>query len=154
MKICPNCNTQNEDAATFCLNCGTPLPAGAPYEQPYAQPAGAPYEQPYQQPYQQPYAQPYSAPRGTSGMAIASLICGIIGLLFSIIPYTFGIGIVLDTLAFIFGLVGMIQRSKGGKGMAITGFILACIGFVIFFVWLFIGLAAVSTYRYGLYDLF
>ena len=160
MKICPNCNTQNDDASTFCLNCGTALPTGAgygeqPYQQPYQQPTGAPYqEQPYaQQPYtQQPYAAPQS--RGTSGMAVAALILGIIGLLFSIIPYTVGLGIILDILAFIFGLVGMIQKSKGGKGMAIAGFIMACIGLTIFFIWIFVGMAAIGAYSSILYDLY
>ena len=27
MTICPSCNTQNEDSAQFCVNCGTPLAA-------------------------------------------------------------------------------------------------------------------------------
>ncbi len=27
MTVCPSCNTQNEDSAQFCVNCGTPLMA-------------------------------------------------------------------------------------------------------------------------------
>ena len=27
MKICPNCNTQNDDNSTFCVNCGAQLDA-------------------------------------------------------------------------------------------------------------------------------
>ncbi len=27
MIVCPSCNTQNEDSAQFCVNCGTPLMA-------------------------------------------------------------------------------------------------------------------------------
>jgi len=27
MTVCPSCNTQNEDSAQFCVNCGTPLTA-------------------------------------------------------------------------------------------------------------------------------
>ncbi len=27
MTVCPSCNTQNEDSAQFCVNCGTPLAA-------------------------------------------------------------------------------------------------------------------------------
>jgi hypothetical protein len=27
---CPSCNTQNEDSAQFCVNCGTPLAVAAP----------------------------------------------------------------------------------------------------------------------------
>jgi len=59
-------------------------------------------------------------PRQTNGMAIASLICGILGCTF--------IG---GILAIVFGILGL-QKTKdpryGGKGMAIAGIILGCIG--------------------------
>lgn len=33
MKNCPNCNAQNDDNATFCVNCGAPLSAQQQYAQ-------------------------------------------------------------------------------------------------------------------------
>ncbi len=30
MTVCPSCNTQNEDSAQFCINCGTPLVVAPP----------------------------------------------------------------------------------------------------------------------------
>src|SRR5688572_25261713 len=96
-------------------------------------------QQPYAQPQQQPYAQhqpgtppQYPGPGGaggpvgyggyqpppqqqTNGMAIASLVFGIIGLIFPLIPGLIGI---------ILGIVGL-NRTKdpriGGKGLAIAG---------------------------------
>jgi len=55
VKICPQCGTQNQDAAQFCAQCSyniTNVPLTAP---PAYQQAPPPYPQP---PYQQPYPQP------------------------------------------------------------------------------------------------
>ena len=75
------------------------------------------YPQPlYPQP---PYPQYAPAPR-TNGLAIASMVLGIVWL--------WGIG---SILALIFGLVSMKQikeRGDGGKGMAIAGIVLGAIG--------------------------
>jgi uncharacterized protein DUF4190 len=58
-----------------------------------------------------------------NGMAIASLVLGIIGVL---IPF-------LGVLALIFGGVGMSKANQGasGKGMAIAGLVLGIIGTLI-----------------------
>jgi hypothetical protein len=58
-------------------------------------------------------------------MAIASLVCGIIGLLV--------FGIILGPLAVIFGGVGLSRANRGasGKGMAIAGLILGLIATVV-----------------------
>ena len=57
----------------------------------------------------------------TSGLAIASLVCGTIGL---VIPF---FGIILGILGIVFGVVAMshIGRdpSLGGRGMAIAGLV-------------------------------
>jgi hypothetical protein len=68
----------------------------------------------------------------TNGLAIASLVCGIVGLLL--------FGIILGPLAFIFGLVAMNQINKSGgaqkgKGLAIAGVVfgaIALVGAIIF----------------------
>ena len=66
----------------------------------------------------------------TSGMAIASLVCGILG----IIPF---MGFLLSLLAIIFGGVGISQTGRdaylSGRGMAITGLVL---GIVIPILWI------------------
>jgi hypothetical protein len=96
----------------------------APYgQQPYGQPAYG--QQPYQQQYGQPgqyapYGQPMSyglPPAKTNGLAIASLICSIVGIF--LIPAVIGIT---------FGFVArsQIKQSNGtqrGSGLALAGII-------------------------------
>jgi hypothetical protein len=68
-----------------------------------------------------PYAeQPYRQ-QGTNGLAIASLVLGIVGMVFGSI------------LAVVFGHValGQIRRSgQGGRGLAIAGLVLGYLGIV------------------------
>lgn len=116
-------------------------PEGQPY---YAEPpvAGMPYQgqQPYPQQYpaqqypqqqayppppaygQPPYPYPYPYPpaRSTNGMAIASMVLGIV--------WVYWIG---SILALIFGYLALseIRKSKqAGEGMAIAGIVLGWIG--------------------------
>jgi hypothetical protein len=85
-------------------------------------------------PQQQPYGAPpgyggYPQPsRGTNGLAIAGLVCGIIGLLIA--------NIILGPLAIIFGGIGLSRANKGasGKGMAIAGIVLGIVDVVIWIV--------------------
>ena len=58
--------------------------------------------------------------RRPQGVAIASLVCGCVGFLLNPIG--------LCTLAAIVcGLIALLSRNQGGKGMATTGLILGCI---------------------------
>jgi hypothetical protein len=98
-----------------------PPPPGQP---PFGQP---PMQQPFgQQPYgQQPYGQPGfpQPPRGTSGAAIGSLICGILGC----------VPVITSLLAIILGIVGIKATGNnraGGRAMAIIGLILGLLGIV------------------------
>lgn len=70
-----------------------------------------------QQPPYQPTSQPLppQTPHKT-GLAIASLVLGIIGLVTGFL----GIGILLGIIAAIFGIVSLVTH-RGGKGMAIAG---------------------------------
>jgi hypothetical protein len=70
-------------------------------------------------------------PTGTqqgNGLAIAGLVCGIVGLFF--------LNVVLGPLAIIFGGIGWSKASNGARyrGMAIASVVLGVIDLVIFFV--------------------
>ena len=66
-------------------------------------------------------------------MAVTSLVLGIIGALFGLIPLFFFIAFPCGLLALIFGVVGrrtaMTDPLRGGKGMATAGLILGLLGF-------------------------
>ncbi|WAU83082.1 DUF4190 domain-containing protein [Streptomyces sp. Qhu-G9] len=63
----------------------------------------------------------------TNGLAVASLVCGIIGV--------FLFNVILGPLAIVLGAVGMRQAGvKGGGGMAKAGVILGVVDLIIFAV--------------------
>jgi hypothetical protein len=132
---CSKCGTPNAPNSAFCASCGTPLtvqggviqpPPGAPPVTGYAPMSPAPA-----------YTQPVSTAKRTSGMAIASLVLGIIslGLGFTFIP---------SVLAIIFGIIAVSQTGRdpnlGGRGMAIAGIIMGIIG--LFFGIMLVGILA------------
>lgn len=129
--FCNNCGTQLPDNANVCSNCGTPVNGGAQqpqYQQPvqpqYQQPVQPQYQQPVQPQYQQPvqpqYQQPYAAPQGKQpghGMAIAALVCGLVGLFF--------FPAILGAIATI---LGSVAKKKGNtSGVATGGMVLGII---------------------------
>jgi len=95
---------------------------GQPMQPPFGQPPMPPgYGQ---QPYgQQPYGGYPPQPTGTSGAAIGSLICGILGC----------IPVITSLLAVILGIVGIKATGngrQGGRGLAIAGLILGLLGLI------------------------
>ncbi|MBD9727893.1 DUF4190 domain-containing protein [Streptomyces caniscabiei] len=63
----------------------------------------------------------------TNGLAIASLVCGIIGIFF--------FNVVLGPLAIVLGAVGLRQAGvKGGGGLAKAGIVLGVVDLIIFAV--------------------
>jgi hypothetical protein len=87
-------------------------PQGVPYGQPVHHPP--PFAAPYG------YGYPYVAPRRTNGLAIASMVLGILWL------YWIG-----SILALVFGYIARNQireRGETGDGMAIAGIVLGWIG--------------------------
>lgn len=88
---------------------------------PQGAPGGPGAPPPYGPPPSTPYGYtPYAPTQGTNGLAIASMVLGIL--------WIYWIG---SILAVIFGFVAMSQikeRSQGGKGMATAGLILGFIG--------------------------
>jgi len=90
-----------------------PPPQGMPYGQPYGA-VPPPYAQPYG------YGYPYVPPQRTNGLAIASMVLGILWL------YWIG-----SILALVFGYIAKNQireRGESGGGMATAGIVLGWIG--------------------------
>ncbi len=112
-------------------------------------------QQPYggqqynQQPYnQQPYGQPvrpvvYDAlPNNHGGVAVAALICGIMGIVFFWFPF---VDLGLNIAGLICAIVTL-SKKYDGKGMAIGGLVTAIIGLLLslyFMVCFFIGMSLV-----------
>ena len=109
-------------------------PYGAGYPEYQAPPQGG-YLQPYGQQYGQPYGgYPYAPPQRTNGMAIASMVLGILWL------YWIG-----SILALVFGYVAKRQireRGEAGGGMATAGIVLGWVGVGFLALGLVAGIAA------------
>jgi Domain of unknown function (DUF4190) len=85
-------------------------------------------------------------------LGVAALVLGIIGTVFSLIGFTFWIGIPLGVVALILGIIG--RKSAGTNnqptGMATAGMVLGIVGLVIgILMWVLCGLM-VSGARKGL----
>jgi hypothetical protein len=85
-----------------------------------------------------PPAYPAVATQGTNGLAIASLVLGIL----------WGYGL-LSVLAIIFGAIGLkqtAQRNQGGRGMAIAGLVLGIVGATIALILIIAAASASNSY--------
>ncbi len=125
----------------------TPPHAPPPPYVPPPPPDWNPTPNPYAPP---PYPPPYSAPTGygygyagrsTNGLAVASLVLGLLGWLVC------GVG---SVVAIVLGVIARNQiRSSGGRetgdGMALAGIILGCIGVVLVVAYLVTAVATTST---------
>ena len=76
------------------------------------------------------YAPPPAPPAQTNGMAIAALVCGVLGIVGSFIPVVMYFTAVLAVLGIIFGVMGMKKAKQigSGNGLAITGLVLGIVG--------------------------
>lgn len=114
---CPNCGTTNPDGASFCSVCNTSfdtLPPGP------------------LQPDQTVPAQPQ-----TSGLAIASLVLGIISLILCFLGiFPAIIGLILGCVAI--GIINSQPNQMKGKELAISGIIISIIGIFLGLIPLFI----------------
>ena len=102
-------------------------PASAPYQQ-YGPPNGPPYGYPEAQP---PYGAP---PKKGAGLAIASMVLGIIALLLSWIPIINNVAAVLAVVGLGLGIPALIwarRGTHGGTGMAITGLVTSVLAIVL-----------------------
>ncbi|WP_043110033.1 DUF4190 domain-containing protein [Paraoerskovia marina] len=74
----------------------------------------------------EPSAEP--ADKGGSGLAVASLVLGIIAVVLCLVPIVNNLAMVLALVGLPLGvvaLVGAIRKGRGGRGMAIAGIVLA-----------------------------
>ena len=90
--------------------------------------------------YAQPYGAPYQAAPGTNGMAIASLVCGLLGF----------VTCVSSIAAIILGHIARKQiRESGGRqqgdGMALAGLILGYIVAVLFVAYIIFAIVIAAT---------
>ena len=168
MKRCPKCNQEFvEEWLTFCTSDGTPLteaPRSADYPPPtVAMPKspvtatqeerptmrmpvegvyGGPLAMPQQQrsPAWQPPPAPFEmAPQPTQGLAVASLVLGIVSLTVGWCCY---FGILGDPVAIGLGIFALVQIKNSpdlyqGKPLAIVGIVTGALGVV---SWILLGL--------------
>ena len=108
--LCPNGHT-NAVGETSCGRCRTPISG-------YRQVGSTFTNDPRQ------HQNPIQTVSGTNGLAVASMVLGIV--------WIFWIG---SLLAFLFGIVAISQMNESGqvgKGMAVSGIVLGAVGGIIF----------------------
>ncbi len=93
-------------------------------------------------------------PQATNGFAIAALVCGIVGVVFGILPWTFWVAWVLGVLAIVFGAIGRRRADRepvvGKQSMATAGLILGIVA-IVFGI---IGLIVLLSFLDGVGSLF
>ncbi len=94
-----------------------------------------------------------SRPPG-NGLAVSSLVLGIVGAVFALIGYIPPLALCLWSLAFILGIIGTVLGAVGlrnpvRKGMAISGLVLSIIAFIVpigvFLLVILIGVSAAAA---------
>lgn len=120
--FCSSCGTKVDPSWNACPICGTILKDETVFQ---------PMAQPYIQPVQQQYAKPRSG-KSHKHSALA-LIFGVIGSFIFFFPI---IGIIIGTLAIIFGLIGL--TSDEDNVMAVIGLILGILTAIIGVIFLII----------------
>ena len=108
---CPECGKEFSDKAGTCPSCGCPIND--------ARQVGQIYE-----------SHIYTPPK--TGMAIASMILGII----SLFSWLIFIGTLLAAIGFILGIASLMSN-QGGKGMATAGVVTSSITLFFFFITMF-----------------
>ena len=103
---------------------------------PPATPAYPPQTPPPPAPGAYAYAQPPASPAKANGLALASMILGILGVTIGLCLIAFP---VMPILAVVFGHIGLSQIRKTGapgRGFAITGLVTGYIGIALAVLWL------------------
>ncbi|WP_051704188.1 DUF4190 domain-containing protein [Glycomyces sp. NRRL B-16210] len=136
-----------------------PIPGGSPqpqqpgYGQPSSQPpayGAAPQLPPAAPGYPPPYGAPGPyAPQPPKGLAVASMVLGIIAAALFCVPY---VNFICGILAAIMGGVGLKKANTGqggGKGMAVAGLVLGIIVCSWFALWIILWISGVASMSAG-----
>ena len=134
-KFCINCGNEISEGAKVCANCGTPVDGAAPVTA-QAQPTVV--------------VNNTVQPKQSNGMAVAGFVISLVSLCCC--------GS-LNWLSLIFSIIGLVKSKDvngSGKGLAIAGIIISCIGVIIFLIFMLTGIFAgaldsyttASTYGY------
>lgn len=94
-----------------------------------------------------PVPTPPAAVPPRNGLGTAGFVVGLVGLVFSPIPFIGIIAWPLVILGLIFSAVGLARVKKGkatNKGLSITGIVVSALGLVVCIVWIFIFNKAVA----------
>lgn len=86
--------------------------------------------------------------KGTSGLAIASMVLGIVSLCISCIPI---VAIICSILGLVFGCISL-RGNKPGRGMAIAGIITSIVSIILMIIFLIIYINADVTSETYWYD--
>ena len=133
--FCPNCGSQvDENATSFCPNCGAPVNNGQanPGNNQNAQNTWQQntYQQPnYQQDAYQSYAQYDPNGQPPKGMAVGSMVCAIVGLVFVWFGYSAIVTLILGVVAAVLSV--QYKKKYGNNGMATAGMVMGIICIVL-----------------------
>lgn len=87
-----------------------------------------------------------SAP--SNGLAVTALVCGILGAVLGVLPFTFFLGWIVGIVAIIFGVLGRKRFNRepavGRGGMATAGIVLGIFTVVVCLVWLMLFIAVIG----------
>lgn len=142
--VCTYCGSENPAHAKFCSNCGVSLQVTEEINIDYG-PAEETYQdnvqyETYSNSQSQYYSEPFAAEAeqklggGYIGIAIASMVCGIISILCCCM-WLFGM--LLSIAAIVLGIVAIVQKYDG-KGMAVAGIVTGGVGFILSAFWLLV----------------
>lgn len=117
-----------------------PILGGQPYQRGQLNQGGQPYQGGYPpNPGDQPYPEGYQPYRGGAGMAVASMVLGIL----SLVSSCFGFSVILAIISLALGGVSL-KGNREGRGMATAGVVCSVIALIVFFVLLIIGVSILS----------
>lgn len=175
MSVCPNCQSENQDFAKFCVVCGTKIESAAPAPAP-AEPVADEqygYTESQNQALQQPVCQQCETqePRPSKGKAIAGMVVSIFGLIFSVFGFLYTVisaafnplagiimGVVFLVLSLPLSIVGLSisvsSRRKGKIGFNAAGKTCGIIAiiFCAIMILLIIGCAGIAESSSVVYD--
>ena len=119
MAFCKQCGSELENGVKFCPKCGAAVESGV---------ATNPAPPIASESQQQPEVKAKSADAG-HGLAIGSLVCGIIGIVLWFFGYTCLISVVLGIVGLV--LAGNAKKEGNTEGIRTAGFIVSLIALII-----------------------